>query len=925
MERRIPPLATRLVPPRTGPRSVPREALVQRLHHGRHGKLVLLTAAAGYGKTTALAQWRQRLAADGARVAWLSLGPDDDVLEGFCAALLACLHRAGIVLRQPGLAHPDSACDTPAVAAAVISALAGVPGELYLMLDEFDHVREPATVDFMQALLAARLPGLHVVAASRRECKLALGRLRAMGELAEFSCTDLAFSLPETRAFLRHRTEGRIAQGEGKGRAADADLAVRLHDATAGWPTGLGLAAALPTTTPETPASGAGWPAAYCAALHAYWSEEVTAGLPPELLTFLQRLSVLDRFNADLAAAVTGSNDAAGLLADIRARGLFLRRVATPGTAPDGVPDDWYRLHPLFAAHLRHLLVSANGDLEVLHWRAAAWLREQSGRDYLSDAIGHALKSGDFEAVRSLMESLASDLPGISQLRSFMRWVDAIDADRLAMHPSLLEAAAWSCTVSARPKKAEDWIRRWQSANADVQAQGSVPVTLMRAIIALHEDDPDRAMALLATLSDAPLGRPVLETIRSGLALRCGTMLGEHPRALPRYRALVPTARQGSTEFELMGAGAVAMAAWLEGDALEALRLGAAPLAASEQQFGRYAVGTSRCAVPVAAALYELDRADDAREVLAGRLDALRFSTPDVLIEAAVCHARLQCLADAPHDALVGLVETEVLFHRRGLPRGVARMLAEQLRLALLGKDLRHADRLQRALDELAAQYSGNSPRDQRIAATAAMTRARLALIQAAPERALAALDGLRALPAASVRESLMVTADLLQAHALDDLGRTNEATTFLTSAVAAGQRLGLVRTLADEGGRVQELLGRLARSTNADPSCFARPRSGNVPAAGRGSPAPMSPAKPLPPSDTGMGKALTRREREILALLEQSMSNKHIALVLNLSVDTVKWNLRQIFGKLGVSRRYEAILVARSAAQRMEVDTGTS
>ncbi|MFJ4289899.1 LuxR C-terminal-related transcriptional regulator [Cupriavidus sp. NPDC089707] len=307
----------------------------------------------------------------------------------------------------------------------------------------------------------------------------------------------------------------------------------------------------------------------------------------------------------------------------------------------------------------------------------------------------------------------------------------------------------------------------------------------------------------------------------------------------------------------------MALVAWQEGNAYEALRLGRQVLALAHQGYGRRSIAASVCAVPVAAALYEQDRIDAASEVLAGRLQTLRTGTPDVLIEAALCHARLQWLAGARQEALAELAEAEAMFHRRGLPRGVARMVAERQRMTLAGKDLRHAQRLQGALDELERQHAGTAPREQEIAALAALGRARLAL--------------------------------------------------------AAGERLGLVRTLADEGAHAQALIDRVApRRTEY----LARLREACAPAA-VAAPAMPQPALPLPlplplpPADAGNGRQLTRREREILGLLEQSMSNKRIALALNLSVDTVKWNLRQIYAKLEVSRRYDAILVARSAAQR--------
>ncbi|MDT4813396.1 Serine/threonine-protein kinase PknK [compost metagenome] len=894
-------VATRLLPPRLSRCSIPRATLLQSLHAVRHSRLVLLTAPAGYGKTTALAQWRQRLLADGARVAWLALAAEDDDPRQLCASLEASLRQAGI---RPRRAVPVPLRDSAAPAAllpALVALLDGVPGEVYLMLDGIGHLRRSATLAFLQDLLRARLPHLHLVAAARGATGLALARLRACRELAEFGSAALAFTLAETLAFVGQRVDGCDGcTARADSAQAAVDTAVGLHELTEGWPAGLELAAASPDMAGR---AQCGW--RMPASLHDYWREEVTAGLAPALLDFLQRIAVPRQVDAALAAQLTGAADAGQQLAQIAARGLFL------DTVPAHAEGGWYRLHPLLRGHLLHELAHAGtGALPALHVRAAAWLARHGQP---AEAIAHALQGDDFDCVQALVAANTAQLPGIHPLREFLQWADRIAPARLAAHPALLLAAAWACVVSARPRQAEHWIRLWEASAACGGALQGIDAgrhaAVMRATIAAQRDDLPRTQALLDTLHGKPVGNPELELVRMSLQLRCAATLGQPARTRAPYRiALQP----GATELALLGGAMMALVAWQEGNAYEALRLGRQVLALAQQGYGRRSIAASVCAVPVAAALYEQDRIDAASEVLAGRLQTLRTGTPDVLIEAALCHARLQWLAGARQEALAELAEAEAMFHRRGLPRGVARMVAERQRMALAGKDLRHAQRLQEALDELARQHAGAAPRDQEIAALAALGRARLALAAGEPALALAALMPMRGLAIVTVREPLMATADLLQAAALDALYRADEAAASLQAALAAGERLGLVRTLADEGPRVQALLERAAPCGT---EYLARLRVASAPAAvaTRVMPQPAS----LPPADAGKGRQLTRREREILALLEQSMSNKRIALALNLSVDTVKWNLRQIYAKLEVSRRYDAILVARSAAQR--------
>lgn len=880
------------MPPRLSQRLVPRDALVQHLHAARHCRLTLLCAPGGYGKSIALAQWRKRLVAEGARVAWLTLGAEDDSPHAFCASLHASFRQAGLSLRW----QPSASVDAGTVVRDLVGALAGAAGELYLMLDEADHLRQHATLAVLQSLLDAPLPDLHVVAATRRECALALGRLQGAGELNTAGHAELAFSLVETQAFLERRASALCRAG-----GAALDAAVWLHEGTEGWAAGLELVSGQ--SGPHLTACGTD-PVPCPPALQDYVEEAVLPDVPEDLLHWAAQVSLLRRFNAELATHVTGDPDAAGRVAKVRQLGLFLQPEMAPAT------HGWWRLHAQFGAALRLRRAAYLRDAGELHRRAATWLA-QAG--HVSDALPHAMLCADDAPVIAVLSAVAPDLPAVSQLREFLRWLERRPAGRAIDHPLLWLTAAWACVVSARPQEALDWLQRWQVSGACDAGTIARHAGLITATIAVQRDDLPGALAIFQALPDGPMGGPALEHMRMALAARCGGIAG---RRAPH----VAPARGDASELALMRSGTAAVAAWLEGHAREALRLGSEALAAAERAHGWRSIAACLCAVPVACALYEQDQPQLARERLAGRFGLVRFATPDVLIEAALCRARLLACGDAVHDALAGLAEAESVLQRRGLPRGVAWMLAEQVRLALSVHDRRHAARLQEALDDLPRCHVTDNPRDHEIAAAAALSRARVLLAAANPEQALVALETCRSRAEACGKARVVACAELLQALAYDDLGQASTARTSLASALAAGERLGLVRTFADEGERVRKLLthaareapgghaGRLAVSWQSETTREPASQAGAAqPAAAVAGPGQIGSA---------LGHVLTRREREILALLEQSMTNKHIALVLNLSVDTVKWNMRQIFSKLGVSRRYDAILKARSAVQ---------
>lgn len=890
MERYQPAPTTKLAPPRLGSRSIPREDLLAGLHDARQRKLVLITAGAGFGKTILMAQWRQKLIGEGASVAWLSLDAEDEAPEVFRASLRAALQHARLAppWQDDALAAPES------LAAGYIQALAGAREELYLMIDESDRTSHPASRALLQAILEARLPNLHVVMASREAPALLLGRLRAVGELGEVGGADLAFSFRETLAFLQAHLDARVG----------LDAATRLHALCAGWPIGLQLMAASLKAGQRNPVRLRAL-APDADSLHAYLSEDVVAGLPAELLNFMQGLSVLPRFNAALAAHVTGSEHADALLAAVDARGLFL----LPAQEDDQAR--WYRFHPMFAAFLSQRLACGQQDVAGLHRRATGWFVQQ-GR--FAEAIPHALLSEDFDAVVRLIECSMPALPSVSQLRAFRQWAEMVPPARLAAHPRLLLLAAWASAVTARPVEAEQWLSALEAVRAG--AGGSRHGRLLRAVIAMQRDEVALLDGTLATLENVALGHPALEHIRLGLTVRSLTARGRHAQARDILGSAAASAmRTGTGELALMARASAASAILLEGNALQAERMGKDALAEAERHHGRRSVSACCCAATVAVVLYERDKTEEARQVLADRLDMFKLSSPDVALRAALCHARLQMLGGLPHEAMAFLTDMEAHFRSRGIWRGMAHMVAERQRIVLAGGDWRHAQSLQATLDGLAHDQTGAEPRAAEIVAIAALSRARLLLDMGEAQGALLALDDVRATATALGREGLMVTTDLLQALALDALGRRDEVMACMEPAVATAYRLGLVRTLLDEGKGVRVLLGCLPRrrdSAQEDYLAGLRGMPLAMPAAG-----PDRTVAAAPQDGLTALSGLTRREREILGLLEQSMSNKRIALALNISELTVKWNLRQIFAKLGVSRRYDAIVAARTQGQQ--------
>ena len=849
----------KLMPPRLGGGIAMRDALLARLHEARHAALVVLAASPGYGKTTLLAQWRQQLVGARARVGWLSLGPELDAPARLCAAIEASV--ASVVSVIQGDVSPSPRHDSTE---ALIAALAAVPDELYLMLDGAEYLRDTGAWAVLQALIDARLPRLHLALATRCRPALRLGQLGAEGVVVELDDESLAFTLAETRACLPPES----------GQAAS----VRLLEATRGWPAGVRMLAGGRAADESR------------AALDAYWTEVVAPGLSAGQARLLRWLAWLDRWTPELAADVTGVPRAAECARSLVGQGIFIG----PARAHAG----WHTLHPLFADWLRRSMPLAGADRLALHRRAvAAWLRVGSS----GEALDHAMRADDAGLVAHVVREAMPAMPALSQLRALPVWIDQAGIERVVDEPAMLLAAAWACTVAARLDEAERWLAMLAGRD-DVAAQ----VVLIRASIAFQKDDPAAMDVWLARLGGHALPHPSLEHIRAALAVRCGAMLHrpEFP-SVPRLEAAP------HDELVAMAHGAAALTMLMRGDARRAQAVGMPAARMAQQIHGRRSVSACVCAVPVAAALLEQDRAEEAAEMLACWLDLAHHSSPDVMIVATLCQARLQWLAGDQHGARATLIEAQARAAGRGLIRVQVCLLAQRVLFAIQAGDLRHAGLLQDELDALAATLDASDMRAREVGTIAALSRVRVALSAGNPVGALAALE-----PVRSDNAGALVLIDLLFARVNAALDRPHLVVRHLESALAAGLRLGLLRMLRDEPG-IPALLDCVQPSGDAvRDNWLGRVRAAKDQL--------QQPATCLPMvrrrRRDGDPEHLTPRERDIVALLEQSMSNKRIALVLNLSVDTVKWNLRQIYAKLGVSTRYEVILAVRNRALR----TGT-
>ncbi|KJK13509.1 hypothetical protein UB46_40110 [Burkholderiaceae bacterium 16] len=884
-------IPTKFAPPRLSTRSIPRQGLLQRLHQLRHCSLVLVTGPAGFGKTTLLAQWRKTLMKSGARVVWLSLAQEERRFAAFWTHLTASLHHEGVALEDNVLLlHPDASGSVQTVAAALIQALSRVPGELYLMIDDFHHADDPQTFRLVQTLVDCRPENLHLVLATRASPAMPLGRLRAAGLLGEIECADLPFDFGETTAFLRDHVEGSL----------DVNTVQMIQELTDGWPIGMQLVSVALKANPGSLTRLRSL-VVKTGNLHAYLTEDVIGHLPAALVDFMEKISILRRFNTDVAGYVAETDDAARLIGTMEQQNLFI----LPVDFDDGC--QWYRLHPVFADYLGERIARSPGRAARLHLRASRWYADHM---MLAEALRHASRCADPAQAIELVDRAAPPMADLGDLGNALRWVESLQLDLVRHHPRLLLLGCWTYALTNRLEKAGQWIQALQQSPESGSESITHQITLLNALLAVLREDAETSLELLERTPQPEI--PFLQQVRAALLITALSQMGRHAEAHSTFHAF-SNLHRGNPEMGVLPATTAAAAALLEGDVLRAQRISASALGWAEKLYGRRSGSAAGAGVVLAAALYEADRPAEAREVLANRLDVVQHSTPYVLVNGVLCQARLQYL-ESPPAALSFLAEQEAAFRTRGLDWATACVLAERLRIAAQMGDMHAATRLLMALDALAAQHRDATGIRAGILALAAQANARGALLERRPEQALRYVAQLQDYGVQQGRGRPLVTADMLSAIAFDMLGRQDAAAVSLTSALAAGYRMGLVRTFTDEGARLGALFPLLGLTgdgpTDAYRQCVAasfRPY--------QATPAPAVATTGMPaPQESRIPESLglTKRESEILVLLEQAMSNKRIAATLNLSPGTVKWNIKNIFAKLGVSSRYEAIVLAR-------------
>jgi LuxR family transcriptional regulator, maltose regulon positive regulatory protein len=872
-------LETKLHAPRHRRGVVQRARLYERLG-GDLPALVLVSAPAGFGKTTFLTGWLGAAAADPSRTAWVSLDRRDSDPSLYWSYVIAAVRKLAPEVGSQALEVLRSSPEPlESVVASLANDLAVLGDDLVLVLDDYHLVESLEVQESMRFLLEHLPSNVHLVVASRADPPWPLAGLRARGELLEIRAADLRFTVDEMTAYLTVVSRLELT-------AADIGS---LGARTEGWIAALQLAA-LSLQGRDDPSAFVAEFAGDDRFVVDYLVDEVLDRQPDDVRRFLVETSILSRLTGPLCAAVTERPDARSTLEALERANLFVVAL-----------DDrrqWYRYHHLFADVLRARLLDERPDRGVeLHRRATAWFEEAG--DHV-EAIRHAMAAGDVAKAAELVELVLPAVRRARQDETQRAWVDALPEEVFADRPVLNLGRVGARMVTgdiAGVEAALDDIEAWLDGDRprgdmivhDHQEFRRLPAqaAMYRAALALLRGDLDAAIGhagRTATLSTADdhLSRGAAAAL-IGLARWAD---GELEPAASQYAAAIREFETGGLFGDIPGCSFV----------LADLQVARGQLRAAEHTLGAGLDlsaahgplrGIADLHVGLAEVHLERNELDAVAEHMRASLDLGEWlALPRHAYRWRVVEARLRSINGDHAGALELLREAEQCYDTDYSPKARP-VAATSARVRLASGDVAVAERW--AVDaDISADDEPTYLREYEH-----LTLARVLLAGGRAADALLLIERLLGAAQVGGRDGSAVEAGMLLALALQIRGDTAAALTALDDALLRATPEGFVRVFLDEGAPMTALLESAARRGPAAKQARALLAAGG---------------RRTVTLQRGLVDELSSRELDVLRLLRTELTGPEIAAQLVVSLNTVRTHTKHIFTKLGVTNRRAAV-----------------
>jgi ATP/maltotriose-dependent transcriptional regulator MalT len=884
-------VTTKLRAPRVRPTLVARPRLHAALAAGEEHRLTLVSAPAGFGKTTLLGEWAEdRKEGSERSVAWLSLDETDNDLARFLSYLVSALQAFEEDIGQGVLASLRSPESPPLEAAvgALVNELASVEQEISIVLDDY-HLITSKRVHEATSFLIEHLPeNVHLVVSGRTDPPLPLAKLRARDQMTELRAADLRFTTDEAAAFL----------DDVMGLTLSAADVAALEEITEGWVAALQLAALSMRGRDDV----SGFVRAFSGSnrhVLDFLAEEVLERQPEGVREFLLRTSVLERMSAPLCDALTGRAGGQAMLERLERENIFVVAL-----------DDerrWYRYHHLFADFLRDRLRHESPELAVeLHLLASGWY-EDNGLDV--EAIGHALAAPDHERAARLIEREVKQAWSRGEGPTALRWLEALPIAAKRRRPRLLLQHAQALVLVGRPDDVEFLLKEAERVAAATREDRRFLLGFASAVRSwrarLRGEAPaavELAQRALSLLPDEE------EHLRNFAAVSLGDALGTSGDLSAASEALAEATRIGRAAGHVYGT----LMAMVLHARVQAERGRLREAEEAYRRALRFVTERGVELLPPAGVVhigmadlrYERNDLEGAqRELKRGMELAEQAREVSNLVWAYMTLSRVKRARGDEVGALESAREAERVARASGADLQMAIAGAWMARLRLERGDLTEVT----AFEQERVVNAENAA--DAVRTVDRLTSARLLHARGRYREALRLLEESRASAEVAGRTGELIEVLVLRALTLWANNEKERAVNTLTRALTLAEPEGYVRTFVDEGSAMGDLLRATLEARNR----------GYLDAANRVAVrylakllATLAQDAAAPAADGGLSEPLSERELEVLALIAAGESNGEIAGKLFVSVSTVKTHINNLYRKLGARSRTQAVARAR-------------
>lgn len=889
----LPLLRTKLFPAESAGRALlERSVLLDRLFNARDQRLILLSAPAGFGKSTILSQLRLRLLQTGARVAWLSCDEADSEPQRLLHYLIASIEAQlpGFGTSTARVLRDDLSALNEVLLDSFIADLKKVQGELYLIFDDFHRVRHvdlgPLVSHFFQHLPA----NVRVIGSMRHTPNAAAQAPLSAPWFMSIKADEFRLSRDEIKTYFADIKQLPLSDSE-------LDL---LHRRTEGWVTALHLVALALARHPDRGTFLQGLSGTE-RNIADYLAEDVLSHLPQEQQQFLEQTSVLDEFNAALCNALTGRTDAGQMLKRLQTAQLFVIALDEQG--------EWFRYHHLFAEFLQGRL-SRQGDPTHLLHAAARWCDSHGLTD---KAVKYALRARDYAFAAELLEQQGAALVAGNQVYGILAILKEVPAEVIREHPVFQIYYAWQLAFEQKYAEAEALI---EDVSARLMQGRSKPMhfglalllavaQVLKALVLLYQDKLEGALKVARHwLALVPDNQPVFRASMSCIQAAAYALLGEFGEAAKAIAVARANLEQADSEYLYAVVNLIESLICKEmGQPERGRQLAETARARVEQVFGRRSRVGGPLALAYADLLYEQDRHAAILTELPLATTWRDVATPVELVSRGkLVMAKARFFAGEGEQALADLDEWLAGLHGPGYERVYALAMGCKVHFLLWLSRPNEAERtclqLQRHLAVLTpGRYSD-------VEAALALCEARLALTERRADRAQSTLEAGLAKQSAEHQRDRRLRLALLLSVAYWRKGNSDKAFALFGATLEDAWSSGYRRIFLDDALWLLPLWDAWSHAEPAAAQAWqglaeqlreqCRRLSINI-------------------ENIDDNQDVSHREREILRLVAAGLSNRDIAQAVHLSEATIKWHLHNLFAKLGVRSRTQAVLKGKS------------